>query len=408
MARRGATWAESAVRRMAVAAMAIALSLGAAGAQTRFEPAAVVNDSVVTRFDVEQRIRLLGGRPQDGELREAALDQLIDDRLKMEAARRAGVTPSESAIRDAVENYAAQRNVDVSQLEQGLGRAGVSLSALEDALAPQLAWVEVVRRRFGARAEPTQAEIEQEAALAAAGQARSFRLSEIAVPVAGRSEAAVRAQAERLVADLRRGADFAATARRASASPSAAQGGDIGWVPETALPLAAVDAINAAAVGGVTNPIPVPGGLLILRVHERRTETLGADSRQTVTLISAQASGADAAQRLAAAMGGVQGCAAAADAAEAAGLAVQRGEPTDVSALSPLVREAVTDLPVGGVSAPVTAQGAAAVFVVCARDAGLSPQAREALGLEIRQRRLVGFADSYLQELRSEAVIELR
>jgi peptidyl-prolyl cis-trans isomerase SurA len=404
MARR---WTWGAVGRVAAVVLAVCAGTAVA-AQTRFEPAAIVNDAVITRFDVEQRIRLLGGTGQGGELREAAMTQLIDDRLKMEAARRAGLTPTDAAIREAVESYAAQRNVSVAQLEQALSRGGVSMSALQDALAPQVAWVDVVRRRFGARAEPTATEIEQEAALAAAGQARSWRLSEIAVPIAGRSEAAVRQQAARLVADLRRGANFETTARRASASPSAAQGGDIGWIPEAALPTAAAEAVAATPIGGVTDPIPVPGGLLILKVNERRTETLGADSRQTVTLISVQARGADAAQRVAAVRTGAQGCGPVAEAAEAAGLTVERGEPTDVVGLPPLVRQAVTGLEVGQISETVTAPGAAAVFVVCARDAGLSPQAREAIGREIRQRRLVAFAEAYLQELRSEAVIERR
>jgi parvulin-like peptidyl-prolyl isomerase len=265
------------MRRVAlipVAVLAALLAVGPAPAQTAFEPALTVNDQVVTFYDLEQRMRLLvlNGAPQNAQLRDVALDQLIEDRLKREAALAAGVEAPQAAVDAAIEDYARQRNLTSAQLDAALARAGVARSALAEALGAQLGWISAVRRRYGGRVEIGEAELDQELALAAGAGAASFRLAEIALPFSARGEAATLAFAEDLARQLRAGGDFAAAARRHSASPSAAQGGDIGWTPETALPPAAAEAAAAAGPGGVTEPIPIGGGgVIILKVFETRT-----------------------------------------------------------------------------------------------------------------------------------------
>jgi len=387
-----------------------ALTAAAPQAQTAFAPVALVNDTVITHYDLEQRMRLLvvNGAPQGPQLRSIALEQLVVDRVRLDAAKRAGVTPARSAIDAAVEDYAKRRNTTVAGLEQQLARAGVARKTLEDGLAAELGWVETVRRRFGARAEPTDPEIDQEMALTAAGQTRSFRIGEIVLPFAGRGEARTRALADELSATLARGGDFAQAARRNSASPSAAQGGDVGWVPESGLPPAIVEALGALSEGGVTAPIPITGGLAVLKLIETRSEAANAIGAATVEVMSVQGVGRAAQGQVAALAAQAPGCETAPALAQAAGLRVQKSEPTDLAALPPQVRNAVSALEVGEISAPVRTQDGAVAFILCARVSGASAEAREALRGRMRSQRLQGFAASYLQELRAEAVVELR
>ncbi|MFN3615077.1 MAG: peptidylprolyl isomerase, partial [Rubrimonas sp.] len=279
-------------------------------------------------------------------------------------------------------------------------------ATLEDALRTDIAWREAVRRRFGPRAEPSEAELDQELALAAAGQSRSYRLAEIVLPSAQRGEAETRRQAEDIVAQLRAGGDFAAAARRSSASPSAAQGGEIGWIGESGLPPAIADVVASLNPGQVSDPIVVPNAVVILTVLDRRVEAAGVSA--VVELMLIQTGGPDAAARVGALASQRPTCETGPDLAQAARLDVQRSEPMEMSALQPRIREAVTGLEPGQASEVLTAPGSAAIVIVCDIATGESPQARENLRNQVRSQRLTAFANAWIQELRGEAVIERR
>jgi peptidyl-prolyl cis-trans isomerase SurA len=390
-----------------LAALCLVMTAAPAPAQTRFEAAAKVNDQVVTRYDVEQRAQLLvlNGAPRDASIGARALDQLIEDRLKLEGARRAGIEPTADAAERALQEYARARGIDtVAELDQRLGRAGVDPAALRDALVADAVWREAVRRRFGARAEPSEGELDQELALAAAGQARSYRLSEIVVADRGGASAA-QGRADAIARRIAGGASFADIARSESAAPSAAQGGEVGWVSEAALPAPVAAALAATPDGGVTAPVPVVGGVAILRRHESRVEQ---PSSVTVELVLVQAGGGDALSRMRSFIAEGPTCDTAAELAASRGLQMQRSDPMDMAALQPQTREAVAGLQEGEIAGPLQGGGAVAAFIMCRRIDGASPEARDGLRAQVRNQRLIGFAAGWLQELRGEAVIERR
>ena len=403
------------LRRLIVplSALAIAATAAAAGAQTAFEAVVVVNDQIVTRYDVEQRARLLrvNGAPDSPELGNIALQQLIEDRLKRSAAQARGLSLPDEAIDEAVAEYARRRETTVAGLEARLQRAGVDRGALESALASDLLWRDTIRGRFGPRATPTDAEIDQEIALAAAGQASSYRLAEIALPFAARGEVGTRELAERLSRELNAGGSFPAAVRRYSASPSARNGGDLGWVPERALPPEVSGTIARLEPGQVSPPLPIQGGLALLKLLERRNEAAPWAAETTVTLLALTAPGESAGDlraRAAEAAESGADCAEIAEVAAALGLRAERSPPRDLDALPAAQRGAVAALGVGQVSEVAAGPGGATAWVLCAREGGPGQEARDRLRDEIRQERLQRFAAAYLEELRAEAVIEER
>ena len=70
----------------AAAAGAICLSAVSASSQSLFSPAATVNEAVVTNFEVEQRAALYKVIRRLGNLEKIALEDLVEDRLKAQAA----------------------------------------------------------------------------------------------------------------------------------------------------------------------------------------------------------------------------------------------------------------------------------------------------------------------------------
>ena len=86
-----------------------------------------------------------------------------------------------------------------------------------------------------------------------------------------------------LVATLRGGASFAALARQVSAAGSAENGGDLGWVPVSAIIPDLRDQIAALPVGQISDPIVSAAGVHIFQVRDQRAQAAtGAADREAV------------------------------------------------------------------------------------------------------------------------------
>lgn len=262
----------------AAALLGAAAAPTAAAAQTMFRPVAIVNDSAITGYDLAQRAQImtvLGFTAASADaLRAAALDRLIEDRLKAQEARRAGLTASPEQVAAGIAEFAQNSRMSEDELRASLSAQGVTEQALNDLVAADVVWRDMVRARFARRIDPGEAEIDGEIALMGQRAGLSYRIAEIGLPMndAGRSEAETLTLANRLADSLAQGGDFDTAVRTYSRAPSAARGGDVGWVPGDRLPPEINAALTALQPGQVTRPIPVSGGYSILRLIETRSE----------------------------------------------------------------------------------------------------------------------------------------
>ncbi len=246
------------------------------GAATPFRPVAVVNGSAITGFDLAQRAEImvaLGFPAEDrNALRNAALERLIEDRLKLQEAERLGISPTPEQIEAGVVELARNAGAEPNELLALLSAQGVSQQALEDLVAAEAVWRDVVRTRFSRRFEPGESEIDSEIEQLRDRAGRALRIAEIGLPMEedGRTAAETRALAEELSERLSRGGDFTEAVRRHSRAPSAAEGGEVGWVTPASLPPRIAEALAGLEPGDVSRPIEVSGGLSVLKVLETR------------------------------------------------------------------------------------------------------------------------------------------
>lgn len=136
-----------------------------AEAQTPFEPAAVVNDQAITRFELDQRLRAqsaLTGVEINSAVASSILGGMISDRLRLQAAASAGITVSDVQIDSGVSAFAAQSGMTVEEMNARLRGIGVSPKTIRDLVEAEIAWREVIRRRYGARARASEADVERE------------------------------------------------------------------------------------------------------------------------------------------------------------------------------------------------------------------------------------------------------
>jgi peptidyl-prolyl cis-trans isomerase SurA len=157
------------VRGMAVAAV---LSLGLSGLPAFVAEASsiavLVNDEPITEYDVAQRTRLLQATSGGSATRAQAIEELIEERLKLQSARRLSISVSTSEIDSAFARIASSVNLSPSQFVQALGQIGVHQDTLKNRLRADLAWRDVVRSQL--RQEVDIREQDVQAALSQRGE----------------------------------------------------------------------------------------------------------------------------------------------------------------------------------------------------------------------------------------------
>ena len=225
--------------RAVVSALCLAVFALPALAQEGDEVVARVNGIEITRDEIVAAIQGLPAEYQQlpmETLWEPMLNQVIDGKLVIAAARAEGLEESEA--------YTAQMAALGEQVLQQVYMQQVMAEDLseEDLQAAYDAWV---------------------ADYVASGQGDEIHARHILV------ETEVEAQA--LVDQLNDGADFATLAQEASTGPSGPSGGDLGWFRHDDMVPEFADAAFALDVGEISGPVQSPFGWHVIKVEERRT-----------------------------------------------------------------------------------------------------------------------------------------
>ena len=111
---------------------ALFFSASFANAENLFSTAIKVNDRSITVYELRQRslfLKLLNV-PGDPDL--IAKEQLIDDRLKLSAAKTIGVELTEAEIKLGMEEFAARGKLDLPNFVKQLKALGISETTLRD------------------------------------------------------------------------------------------------------------------------------------------------------------------------------------------------------------------------------------------------------------------------------------
>lgn len=378
-------------------------------AQNLFRPVAEVNDSVITAFEVEQRARFLQILNAPGATRDGALESLIEDRLRIEATRAAGLSLGAEGLNAALAEFAGRANLSTEEFVTALERAGVARETFRDFVAINVQWRDLIRARFSSRVQISEDEIDRAIAASGTGGVRVL-LSEIIMPAPAPRLAEVQARAER-IAQSQSIAEFSGFARRFSATATRSRGGRLDWVPLNQLPASLRPVILGLGVGEVTAPLPIPDAIALFQLRDiEETETPDPEYSAIEYAAYYMAGG-----RSEATLAAAEALKAKVDVCDDL-YAVAQGQPEealDRGALPPSeipqdIALELAKLDPGEVSTALTrANGQTLVFLMmCGRTAAVNEEAdRETVAAQLRQTQFAGFADSLLEQLRAEARI---
>lgn len=237
-----------------------------AEAANPYDPVLVINGRVVTNYDVSQRVKLLEALGAGGDLQTMAVQQLTEDRLKLQAGKDLGIELPEGAIPAGVEEFASGRGLTMEDVNLALTARNIDRQTLDDFVEAGLMWREVMSARFRAKAMPTDADIDAAIQRMRTQPVEMMNLAEIALPFAERGEAETQKFADDLYRQLRAGANFADMARTYSRSPTAEAGGVLEPIPATRLPPTFRTEVLLLRPGQTTRPIPISGGLALIKL----------------------------------------------------------------------------------------------------------------------------------------------
>ncbi|MCV2880795.1 peptidylprolyl isomerase [Actibacterium sp. XHP0104] len=392
---------------IALTLAAVAPALGLAQQGGPYAPRLIVNDRAITNWEVDQRIRMMVALNSPGDLETEALEGLVEDRLRMDAARAMGLEVTPEAVDAGMEEFAARGGLSAEQFAGFLAQNGVATESFRDFVEAGLAWRQVVQTRFGPRAQITEQEIDRAIALTTRAGSARILMSEIILRA---DTPEYKAQAQELSQQLARNIDsdveFAAAARQYSVSQSAGRGGRVDWLDLSRLPPAIAAQVLSLGPGEVTDPIPLNNaiGLFQLRAIEeedpREPETLAVEYARLLLPEGATQRAADLALE-------VDVC------DDLYGIALDEKLPPEQ-----LLREAqsVADVPGDlatqlagmddGETTILARNGATELLMLCGRTPALDQEFdRGALRQRLVSQRMGSYADSYLAELRADAII---
>jgi peptidyl-prolyl cis-trans isomerase SurA len=392
--------------------------------------AAVVNDDIISSYDLMQRMRLLmvtsGMQPTQEnlpQLEQEALRSLIDEHVQMQELRRVEkaqkitIISTDKEIDEQIDDIAKGNNMTGPQLTQQLAAQGVGVDTWRAQIRADSSWQAWIQGRYGSRLRIGDDQVKAfERRQADAASKPQYQVSEVfidAVRVGG-METALNG-AKQLVSQMQQGAPFPAVARQFSASPTAANGGDAGWVGLGEMPPEVDAALEQLRPGQLSAPIPVRDGVYIIYLREKRSGAKAAlvDLKQVAVALPKDATQAqvDAANKvlvdlkpkiascetLEATAGKVEGV-----------VAGDLGE-AEITDLAPAFQEAANTLKVGQISDPIRTDAGLHLIAVCGkRQSGGTAPTHDQIENRLRGQQLALISKRYLRDLRNSATIETR
>ncbi|WP_077396279.1 peptidylprolyl isomerase [Bombella intestini] len=411
-------------------AVAPSTQADSSSALTEDQIIAIVNGQILTQRDVEDRARLFAvstGLPLTTEImtrmRSQLINQLIDERLKMQEILGRHINVEPEQIAEAIHTIEARNGMPENALRNRLKADGISLTTLIDQLRVQIGWMQVLRENLGIRNRVTPLQITQrEEALQNESGRPQYFISEIFIPVVDpRHDETELSFVKTIITQLRNGAPFPIVAAQFSQDQSALQGGSRGWMQEDNIEPEVLSVIKQMPENAISNPIKVPGGYEIVTVHARRTigKQMGTllNMRQAFFPFNSQLNPAEptdqqklSLQKALHASQTIKSC----NEMEALNASLGNTRPSNpglqiAERLAPQMKQVVDKIPTGHVSRPLVAPDGIALIMICSRDQrNLAQQTPGQIADQLMNERVEQASQQLQRSLRRHAIIKLR
>jgi peptidyl-prolyl cis-trans isomerase SurA len=246
---------------------------------------AVVNNEVITQFELNDRMRIVMQQlqkrgtplPPQEVLEKQMLERIITDRVQLQFAKETGIRVDDLQLDKTLQRIAQENNMTVEAFRGALEKDGISFAKFREEIRDEIILGRLREREVENRITVSEGEVEGFLSTRAAqvGGEDEFNLAHILVRVPEQASPeqiqGKRAHAEKALAELKK-MDFAQVAASYSDAPDALQGGVLGWRAASRLPALFLETVNSLNPGEASAVLRSPNGFHILKLLDKRSK----------------------------------------------------------------------------------------------------------------------------------------
>ena len=234
---------------------------------------ATVNGEVLTTQDMQKQANLFVATTQipiTAQNKKMVLEKIfqeaVETKLKLQEAKKNNVSISPKELNEGINNFAKINGLTVEELQGMLNRTKVDSKVFAEQIKAEMAWGRLVQMKAAQSVRVSKNDIKNAISLITRDKNKQkFMVSEIVIAKKDGQHIGV------LVQNLREDPRFELYAMQFSQSPTAKNGGNLGWVSAEQLPDKLTSVLKNMKEGEVSEPILVGTDYYILKLTKKYT-----------------------------------------------------------------------------------------------------------------------------------------
>lgn len=269
------------MRSLVLIPLLLLVASGVLGAEPVSKIAAVVNQEIITTYQLEQELdKLMADRgvlspPQMETARRQLLNRLIEESLLKQKIEEVGLRVTDAEVEEAIRDVRVQNKITEDQLKEAIKEQGLSFDDYREKLRQQILRLKLVSREVQSKVDITLQDVRDyfREHIDEYREPATVRLNYLMLPdrsaSGGKGVAELQNEAGVLYSRLQQGESFSALAEELERSGDA-QGGELGTFKEEELSPEVRQALSGLEVGSFSSPVTTAAGIMLVRVEERK------------------------------------------------------------------------------------------------------------------------------------------
>ena len=380
---------------------------------------AQVNDDIISELDFQQRLAFISLTGQADttkkDIQERILKQLIDEKLKQQEARTAGIEISQDEILQAVKITLKQNGLDYDHIVKQLKQNNLPFAVIEEQIKSDLLYIRAIRKTAGPRADVSDREVEQKLnEIKNQINQKQYLISEILLPVENNEkDDETYGLAMQLIMRMRDGETFESIAKKYSKAPSAENGGLLGWIGENMLTPAILEELSVMSPGQISTPVKTAEGYKLFVLQAVRNPSDMSSEQTVVHLTQLFLPQTFPTKQRQAVMRDLNMTKGSCDQFKAVSEQLKTTPRIDlgkipISELPRPIYSVISQTNLLEPSQALPIEGGDLIFMVCSKETISALPNKEKIRMQLESQRLEIMAQRRLRELRREAVTEIR
>lgn len=247
--------------------------------------AVVVNDEVITRQELAERIRMVAQRlksqgvalPTPSELQKQVIERMIVEKAQIQLAHDSGMRVDDVMLDRSMLRMAEQNKMTLQNFRNQVEREGNSYATFREGVRDDIVMQRIRDREVDSKVQVSESEVDNFLQAQKADQQKNVEVELshilIRIPESATPDMLVklRARADSVLQQVKSGGDFSKLAVTYSDSAEGLRGGSLGWREQDRYPQIFIDGIAGLKEGQTTGLIKSANGFHILKLTGRRT-----------------------------------------------------------------------------------------------------------------------------------------